>query len=392
MPHKRDRNLLPILLKRIKLLPILGVVGARQSGKSVLLRDLLNPRIHGQYVTLDSKTSRSRAQRAPDAFARPLTRGSLIIDEIQKVPDLFDSMKYHVDKSRRPGMYLVSGSTEFSKATGIRESLTGRIGLLRLYPMILSEIYAVDSGGHFLKPVLTNAKITLDQFEKKVDRGGMPGICFLRSEDEFQQMIQMWLEATCFRDLARVSSGKIDGELAMEILAAVAVEDEPTASNIAKRCHKDRRIVQRYLRAFQRIFVIHELKPHPAGVGKQEYLLFDSGIARYLGASRHSQIRAHLLNEVLATLEYSGIRRPTAGYYRNEKTSRIPIVLNWPVTSERFKTMALKFYDGEDPSKGDFAALDGFQTRVKEPIRMLLLTHAEEAYQEGNVLVAPLRG
>lgn len=97
MPHQRSRLLLPILVKRLKLWPILGVLGVRQSGKSVLLRDLAKPKInHSDYVTLDSKTQRERAALSPESFTELDGAKTLIIDEIQKAPDLFDALKLHV--------------------------------------------------------------------------------------------------------------------------------------------------------------------------------------------------------------------------------------------------------------------------------------------------------
>lgn len=131
MPHQRPRQITPLLLKRLRLWPVLGVVGARQTGKSVLLRELIAPRIRAAYFTMDSKTQRNRATRSPESFTKIGTLGKTqILDEVQKVPDLFDAMKFHVDSQRRPGMFLINekprNTFRKSSATCIRKFLGNR--------------------------------------------------------------------------------------------------------------------------------------------------------------------------------------------------------------------------------------------------------------------------
>jgi len=63
----------------------------------------------------------------------------LVIDEAQKVPKIFDAVKYTVDQDRRPGRFVLTCSTEFSRETMIQESLTGRLSRLRLFPLTISE-------------------------------------------------------------------------------------------------------------------------------------------------------------------------------------------------------------------------------------------------------------
>src|SRR5437016_4484287 len=125
MAHTRKRLITGILQKRMKLWPVIGVLGARQSGKTTLLRDILCPVLKSRYVSLDSKTMRDQAQKAPELFLSTEAEEfeNLIIDEVQKAPDLFDALKGEVDRRRKPGRFILSGSTQFSQKFGIRESL-----------------------------------------------------------------------------------------------------------------------------------------------------------------------------------------------------------------------------------------------------------------------------
>ena len=120
MPHQRNRTITSFLLKRLKLWPVLGLIGPRQCGKSTLLRDIISQSIKTDYMTMDSESLRKRAEKSPESFSE-MTQGTVkILDEVQKVPSLFDAIKLHVDQKRRPGSYILSGSTRFSSFFDIR--------------------------------------------------------------------------------------------------------------------------------------------------------------------------------------------------------------------------------------------------------------------------------
>src|SRR3989338_7269409 len=142
MPHSRSRLAITILLKRLKFTPVVAIQGARQTGKSFLVREILAKQITSSgYVSLDDKSKQALAQESPQTFLASMSDFKpAIIDEAQKSPALFDAIKLLVDKNRRTGSFLLLGSTEFSLLQNIRESLTGRMGRIRLYPMTFWEI------------------------------------------------------------------------------------------------------------------------------------------------------------------------------------------------------------------------------------------------------------
>ncbi len=392
MPHQRKREILPILLKRLKLWPVVGLVGARQTGKSVLLRDLLLPKIDGKYITLDSLTERARAQNTPEAFTEPSDQKIKIIDEVQKAGDLFDSIKYHVDQNRRPGMFVISGSTEFSKLTGIRESLTGRIGILHLYPMTLRELYGKEVGNYFSKKAECKAILSLEEYEKKVTRGGMPGLCFLRDSNEFSVSCDMWLETTCYRDLQQVQGSKLDGGLGLAILMEIAKAEEATLAHLAKRLRKDARVIGRYLKALEAILVVYRIEPHRSGVGKALYTLCDAGFMSHLGATPANVARTHVLFEALAYFENQGLGRPQVYYYRNQKTSRVPLIFDWGGKRNSPASLAIQIQPQEVTTRGDMDSLHAFQKKVDQLFRLLILTHTANSYFEKDFEIHPLRG
>lgn len=115
-----------------------NLTGARQVGKSTLA-GLIQPRQVRRY-TLDDKGIRRSAADDPNGFVRHAPGETLVIDEIQKVPDLLDSIKIVLDGDNTSGQYLLTGSANLRFAKAVKDSLAGRLGWLRLRTLSLGEI------------------------------------------------------------------------------------------------------------------------------------------------------------------------------------------------------------------------------------------------------------
>lgn len=111
--------------------PVLTVSGARQVGKSTLVTQLLQNRGH-RLLNLDTAATLQAAQTDPDGFVRQFPEGIVAIDEIQRVPALFRAIKAAVDENRRPGRFIITGSSNLMNLKGAEESLAGRAETLRL--------------------------------------------------------------------------------------------------------------------------------------------------------------------------------------------------------------------------------------------------------------------
>ena len=121
--------------------PVVVLTGARQVGKTTLARWLWP---EATYVTLDDPADAAQARLAPDNFLRAHPT-PLIIDEIQYVPELLRHIKMAVDRDRRPGRFLVTGSQAFGLMAGVSESLAGRAAIFSLPPLGVSEVAADGS-------------------------------------------------------------------------------------------------------------------------------------------------------------------------------------------------------------------------------------------------------
>lgn len=115
---------------------VVVLTGARQTGKSTLLRHLFS-KTH-RYVSLDNPRDLKLAQEDPGLFFEQYP-SPLILDEIQYAPQLLKFIKIQVDQNQQRGQYLITGSQQFTLIKGLQETLAGRAGLFQLLPMAITE-------------------------------------------------------------------------------------------------------------------------------------------------------------------------------------------------------------------------------------------------------------
>ena len=329
MPHTRTRHLSQILQKASGFWPVLGLLGPRQAGKSTLLRDLLSL---GKYISFDDEDALADASSSAKNFLQKLPR-PLIIDEAQKCPKIFDAVKFMVDREKRPGSYILTGSTQFSSKIGIRESLTGRIGIHYLYPMTLAE-----AAKQPFEPKRANPDHTLgDRFpvEAMISRfhcGGLPVPLFTRDESLVRSYFQSWTDTSVLRDAARAFKGRYNPDIAYSILSQIATAHKNGEYAGLKHLKQASRVARNYLGAFEDIFLVQKLTPHEGTTGSDIWTFSDTGILSFFAGGvigeglQLSFARIAALNEILSVCEYSGNRlRPQ--YYKTARGA--PIDLIW---------------------------------------------------------------
>jgi predicted AAA+ superfamily ATPase len=325
MAHSRERFAAKKLGSLGKLWPVVGLIGARQTGKTTLLTHTLKIKNH---VTFDSDDAREEADASISSFLekRP---PPLLIDEVQKVPKCFDAIKLRVDHKRRPGSYYLTGSTEFSQKMGIRESLTGRIGMLKLHPLVLAEAQSANRP-EFKKRFhgTTSLRYKSEELIHHAIKGGMPVPMFLRAASEREAYWTQWLETTVFRDLARAYGTAYNPDVTLRILrefGAICREGElPTLNHFSIESRK----LRKYLAAMEACFIIQKIPIHPQGIGSDTWTILDSGLCRHLmntdeGEGPMLSIMRHAIgNELFANEEY--LRKPfRPTYYKSAKGTPI---------------------------------------------------------------------
>jgi predicted AAA+ superfamily ATPase len=352
MAHARPRALLDLTLKRLRFVPVLAIQGARQTGKSFLARELVAKVLPtASYVTLDDKTKQTLAEESPSTFLASFAHSSpLIIDEAQKSPSLFDAIKLAVDQERRPGAFLLLGSTEFSIQQGIRESLTGRMGKIRLYPLTYFET---------LGPTKNPQPPTRAQMLKFLETGGMPAIAFTRDAQVRSEFFQDWIDLTCERDIHQFRRLKLDSALAYEILKTASTIEEPTAAAIARHTRASPKKVATHLKALCELFVLNRIDPHPSGTGKSIYLPLDCGVAHHLGAPLIRLLHIAYLNERWTRAALLGEKKKTIQFYRSTGKRFVHIV----ESSIGGEMEAVQLFDREAVKKPDLELLKAFRSK-----------------------------
>lgn len=119
-----------------KVSPLIGIVGPRQSGKTTLAKEVFSKYT---YVNLEQPDIRLYAQNDPKAFLSQYDN-HVILDEIQRVPELFSYLQVKVDNDKKMGQYILTGSQHFLMMQSITQSLAGRISIFNLYPLSYEEL------------------------------------------------------------------------------------------------------------------------------------------------------------------------------------------------------------------------------------------------------------
>jgi predicted AAA+ superfamily ATPase len=364
MPHMRSRYAVSIIQKLASFWPIVGVVGLRQVGKTTLLRKQIGI---SKVLSFDDEDTRLQAEASSKVFLSQQLP-PLIIDEVQKVPKIFDALKSKVDRQKRPGEYYLTGSSEFSTRLGIRESLTGRIGLLQLYPLTLGEFHQKPIQS--IKPIHpSEPRFSVEEIASAMVRGGLPVPAFLRDSNALDMYWKTWLDTLVYRDLNRAYGKSYDPEIAFDILKRMAKiflnGDLPAVQDLGVNPRK----IRPYLEAMQTVFLVQRFRCHEEGVGKDLWLLGDSGLANYLmeqkvspGAS-FTLARHFILNEILSQQEYIG-KSLRKTYFKSAKGSIIDFV---------WDNVPIKIIESYSPSNGwQIRALEGAMKKLKSPLGLLV--------------------
>jgi len=164
---------------------------------------------------------------------------------------------------------------------------------------------------------------------------------------------------------------RINPDLARAVLEAVATNASPELAEISKAVGATPKVVARVLRAFEELFVLEALSPHPSSTGKERYYLCDAGIARFLGASRERVLETWILQEFLVKRDLLPIpSKVRLTHYRNPKGSRIPFIIE---DASSGTTYAVRPLYSEKADLRDIKILESFCGRVGEKSQAFLL-------------------
>lgn len=299
MTEYYPRSIAGQIIKALKSMPVVVITGIRQTGKSTFL--LRQEEFHDRYyISFDDFENYEAAKKDPAGFMQALSRKheKITIDEAQKIPEILTAIKILLDRERKPGQFLLSGSANFSLLKVIKESLAGRAIYYTLYPFTRREINR-SSNNSFLKStfeigepdeIKTFEPVKLDD----VLKGGMPLVCLGTAENKdlwFKGYEQTYLERDIisFSQIANIISFRN-----LMHLAALRTGKILNMSDLARDAKINVVTTSRYLSLLEASFIVYLLSPYlnnrSSRLIKSPKLYFtDSGIASFLNKSDYLQ-------------------------------------------------------------------------------------------------------
>ena len=262
--------------------PVITLTGPRQSGKSTLLRETFPDY---KYVSLENPSDRIFAESDPKGFLSTYP-DKTIIDEVQRVPDLFSYIQTHIDIANKEGMYMLAGSHNFLLMQSISQSLAGRTAVLKLLPFSHREMH---EGAILPTPV-----------EKEIFTGGYPRIYDKEIDPViyYQSYLQTYLE----RDVRLLKNiGNINNFVRFLKLCAGRIGQLLNLSSLANECGIAVSTANEWLSVLEASYICYRLLPDFNNLNKrlvktQKLYFYDTGVAcSLLNITSPDQLSTHYL-------------------------------------------------------------------------------------------------
>lgn len=271
-----EREITAVFRKAVKTHPVVTVFGPRQSGKTTLVRHVL-PK-YG-YANLENPKERRLASEDPESFFAQHP-SPLIIDEVQRVPELLSWIQVRVDESGKKGEYVLTGSHQPLLKEKVAQSLAGRTALITLLPFSLSELVAAGYS-------LSRDEAIYRGFLPRIYSDGLDPTTaneeYYRTyvERDVRQLVQVENQAA-FETFVRLLAGRIGQVVNFQSLSGVVGVDAKT--------------LKRWMSVLEASYVVVHLQPYYRNFGKRlvrspKVYFTDVGLAAYLlGITQSSQV------------------------------------------------------------------------------------------------------
>lgn len=389
------------LAERLQVMPAVVVTGARQTGKSTLAQSLIPG--GRRYVTLDDLEAMDAARRDPELLvggAQPVT-----LDEIQREPDLLRAVKRAIDRKRRPGQFLLTGSANLLLMRQVSESLAGRASYLTLWPMTRREQLGRGRSGLWEELLATPDEDWLDLLAAEPDepddwralacRGGFPTPAIhLRTPGEravwFDGYVRTYLE----RDLQVLSSISALPDFRRLMRAACLRSGQLlNQTELGRDVALPQPTVHRYLNLLETSYLLVRLPAFAVNRTKRlikspKLYWGDTGVALHLGEGAEPG-GATFENVILADLlawRDARLERAELSYWRTAIGEEVDFVIE-----TGGKLLPIEVKSTTRPRLSDTAHLRTFRSEYGRKARAGLLLHTGSALEwlAPDVLAVP---
>jgi predicted AAA+ superfamily ATPase len=320
------RRLHSILLDRLKQFPAVALLGPRQVGKTTLAEEIagIYPSI---YLDLESPKDREKLSD-PALYLAGHEDKLVILDEVQRVPELFLTLRGLIDQGRRrgrkAGRFLLLGSASMDLLRQSGESLAGRIAYVGLDPFDMLELKS-------------------DQINRLWTRGGFPESFLAANEQQSMLWRENFIRTYLERDIP-LFGPRVPAETLHRfwIMLAHSQGGLLNAAQLARGLAVDGKTVARYLDLLVDLLLVRRLMPWPANTGKRQVksprvYVRDSGIVHaLLGIENHEALLGHPVvgasweGFVIQNLIAAAPERTIPGFYRTGAGAEIDLVLELP--------------------------------------------------------------
>ena len=389
------------LQHRLRVMPVAVVTGARQTGKSTLVRQLAGG--DRRYVTLDDLDARTAAREDPGLLVGGET--PITLDEVQREPELMHAVKSAVDRRRQPGQFLLTGSANLLLMKRVSESLAGRASYLNLWPMTRREQRGLGPGGIWEQLLDTDEREWIELLRSQSNdredwralarQGGFPVPALQLAGDQdraiwFDGYVRTYLE----RDLQDIASISALPDFRRVMRAAcLRVGQILNQSDLARDISLSQPTAHRYLNLLETSYLLVRLPAFAVNRTKRlvkspKAYWSDTGLAMHL--SQETEPRgAHLENIVLHDLlVWRDSRMPSADlyYWRTTNGEEVDFVIE-----AEGRLLPIEVKSGQTPRLNDVKHLRVFLDQYESQTRCGLLLHDGDTLEwiAPNVLAAP---
>lgn len=308
--------------------PVILINGARQTGKSTLCRQLMEEgNFEGQIMTMDDPTTLAAVQADPLGFLQDASL-HVIIDEVQRAPELFLSIKKLVDENRKGRRLILTGSADVMTMPQVADSLAGRIEIHQLWPLSQTEILGKRS--KFLHTLTSpNSRFSTQKYNWKdiieaIRAGGYPEALQREAEGRKAKWFESYISAVLQKDIRNLAN--IEGLTQIpNILQLIGTRVGSTVNlaDIARLSGVKNTTLQRYMALLEHVFLILKVPawtPNVEGqfVKSPKIFLNDTGLLCHLRGESVESLTANrtttgaflenfIVMEIIKQLSWSGL-------------------------------------------------------------------------------------
>lgn len=339
------RYLAPRLREALGDFPAVLIHGPRQSGKTTLARSVGEPRGY-RYVSFDDEAIRTAARTDPVGFMSGLPSRT-ILDEVQRVPEIFTSLKAVIDDRRTPGRFILTGSANVLFVPNLADSLAGRMAILRLHPLAQCELEGrrprfIDT--LFRAGFRTGIADRLGpRLAERIAAGGYPAALARRAPARRRAWYRDYVDTQVqrdVRDLTRIRS--LDALPKLLALAAAQTARLVNVAELSAPFELTRPTIHEYVTLLERVFLLEQVPPWHTNrlsrlVKRPKLHMGDTGVACALlgidapGLDRDRKLLGWMLETfVLQELRHQASWRPEPlgfFHFRDRDDFEVDIVL-----------------------------------------------------------------